>query len=61
MGGLSGCGAEDAVLLSVVAAQVGDDGFEYADVVVDGEDNGFWHGDDYRGKAWLFGDSLRIR
>jgi len=38
-----GC-SDDAVVLAVVAAEVLDDGFEYAGVVVDGEEDGLGHG-----------------
>ena len=42
--GLTGSGAQDAVLLAILPAQILDDGFEYADVVVDCEKNWFCHG-----------------
>ncbi len=39
----AGCGAQDAVVLAVVAAQILHDSFEYAGVVVDGEENWLRH------------------
>ena len=38
-----GGGAQDAIVLAVVAAQILHDSFEYAGVVVDREENGLGH------------------
>ncbi len=41
--GHAGGGAEDTVVLAVVAAQVLHHGFQYAGIVVDGEKDWLWH------------------
>ncbi len=41
--GRAGAGAQDAVLLAVFAAEILDDGFEDAGVIVDGENDWFSH------------------